>query len=57
MERTKNVKDGKPNVLIIIPAYNESENIEKVMKRLISQAPQYDYLIVNDGSTDATLSI
>ena len=57
MERAKNVKDGKPNVLIIIPAYNESENIEKVMKHLISQAPQYDYLIVNDGSTDATLSI
>ena len=54
MERTKNVKDGKPNVLIIIPAYNESENIEKGMKRLISQAPQYDSLIVNDGSTDAT---
>lgn len=46
-----------PKVLIIIPAYNESENIEGVIKHLISHTPQYDYLIVNDGSTDDTLSI
>lgn len=51
----KNEKDLK--VLIIIPAYNESENIVQVIDRLIRQAPRYDYLIVNDGSTDATLSI
>lgn len=44
-------------VLIIIPAYNESENIESVMRHLLDTAPQYDYLIVNDGSTDDTLGI
>ncbi|MCM1087477.1 MAG: glycosyltransferase family 2 protein [Muribaculaceae bacterium] len=48
-------KDVK--VLIIIPAYNESDNIEQVVERLYTQAPQYDYLIVNDGSTDNTLAI
>ena len=40
--------------LIIIPAYNESENIEKVINNLTENYPQYDYVIVNDGSTDNT---
>lgn len=40
--------------LIIIPAYNEAENIEKVVDNLIKNYPRYDYLIVNDGSTDDT---
>lgn len=40
--------------LIIIPAYNEAENIEKVVNNLITNYPQYDYVIVNDGSRDST---
>ena len=40
--------------LVIIPAYNEEENIEKVVDNLIRNFPQYDYIIVNDGSTDGT---
>lgn len=44
-------------VLIIIPAYNEAENIEKVIEQLLMYFPQYDYLIVNDGSTDKTKDI
>ena len=44
-------------VLIIIPAYNESENIEHVVRHMMSQAPRYDYLVVNDGSTDNTLEL
>lgn len=52
------MKDRKnARVLIIIPAYNESENIEQVIAHLIEQTPQYDYLVVNDGSTDDTLNI
>lgn len=43
--------------LIIIPAYNESENIEKVINNLTENYPQYDYVIVNDGSTDNTKEI
>lgn len=43
--------------LIIIPAYNESENIEKVINNLTENYPQYDYVIVNDGSTDDTKEI
>lgn len=44
-------------VLIIIPAYNESENIERVVDNLINNFPQYDYVVVNDGSTDNTADI
>ena len=40
--------------LIIIPAYNEAENIEKVVNNLVQNYPQYDYIIVNDGSIDET---
>jgi glycosyltransferase involved in cell wall biosynthesis len=41
-------------VMLIIPAYNESENLEKLITQIVKQYPQYDYIIVNDGSTDDT---
>lgn len=44
-------------LLIIIPAYNEAENIERVVNNLIKNYPQYDYVIINDGSTDDTRKI
>lgn len=48
---------AEKRVLIIIPAYNESENIERVVDDLLENYPQYDYLIVNDCSTDNTEEI
>lgn len=44
-------------LLIIIPAYNEELNIERVVDHLITEYPQYDYVIVNDGSKDHTADI
>lgn len=48
-------------VLIIIPAYNESGNIENTMKNLIKYigTSKYtiDYIIINDGSTDETIEV
>ena len=41
-------------LLIIIPAYNESDNIVRVIDELEETVPQYDYVIVNDGSRDRT---
>lgn len=46
--------DKQAKCLIIIPAYNEAENIEKVVDNIIQNYPQYDYVIVNDGSKDTT---
>ena len=43
--------------LIIIPAYNEAENIQKVVNDLQDNYPQYDYLIINDCSKDTTEQI
>lgn len=40
--------------LIIIPAYNEAENIERVVDNLINNYPQFDYVVINDGSKDDT---
>ena len=42
------------DVLIIIPAYNEESNIERVVDHLVQNFPQYDYVVVNDGSKDKT---
>lgn len=44
-------------ILIIIPAYNEAECIETVVDNLIENYPQYDYVIINDGSTDDTRKV
>ena len=44
-------------VLVIIPAYNEAENIERVVRQLSVECPTYDYVVVNDGSRDRTLDI
>ena len=41
-------------VLIIIPAYNEEKNLKRVIGKLQQVCPQFDYVIVNDGSTDGT---
>ena len=43
--------------LVIIPAYNEQDNIERVVNELRDNYPQYDYVIINDGSRDRTLEI
>lgn len=44
-------------VLIIIPAYNEEKCLKRVVDHLIRVCPRYDYVIVNDGSTDRTAEI
>lgn len=43
--------------LIIIPAYNESSNIERTISAIKKDAPDFDYVIINDCSKDNTLEI
>ena len=44
-------------LLIVIPAYNEAENIERVIRELEKTVPEYDYVVINDGSADRTAEI
>ena len=41
-------------VLIIVPAYREEKNIQSVLFELKHLAPQYDVLVIDDGSKDRT---
>lgn len=41
-------------VLLIIPAYNEEENILKTCKMIRNNKMKYDFIIINDGSKDRT---
>ena len=43
--------------LIIIPAYNEEDAIAHTVARIREKAPDFDYVIINDCSTDRTLAI
>jgi dolichol-phosphate mannosyltransferase len=43
--------------LVIIPTYNEKENIEKMILAIFSLPAPYDILIVDDGSPDGTAAI
>ena len=43
--------------LVIIPTYNEKENIEKIILKVFSLSKKFDILIVYDGSPDGTASI
>lgn len=52
----ENVKTKK-EILVIIPAYNEEENIEAVLGALKEYEYLVDYVIVNDGSKDTTAAL
>jgi glycosyltransferase involved in cell wall biosynthesis len=41
-------------VLVIIPAYNEADNIVDVVSEIKHSFPTYDIVVVNDGSKDNT---
>lgn len=42
-------------VLVMIPAYNEEENIKNVILKLKKDYPEADYVVINDCSKDGTL--
>jgi len=42
------------NILIIIPAYNEGIRIGKLVHRVLEINPDYDIVVINDGSRDNT---
>ncbi len=48
-----NVNDS----IVIIPTYNEKENIEKIIRAVFSLPKHFDVLIIDDGSPDGTANI
>lgn len=44
-------------LLVFIPAYNEQDNIEKVVKDIKEHCPRVDFVVIDDGSTDDTVRI
>src|SRR5436189_3406861 len=47
-----------PPVTVIVPARNEERNIERCARSLLEQDyPDYEFIVVDDGSTDATPQI
>jgi dolichol-phosphate mannosyltransferase len=44
----------KVRPLVVIPTYNESENIERIIHRVLESLPAAGLLIVDDGSPDGT---
>ena len=46
-----------PGKIVIIPTYNEKENIEKIIRKVFSLDGDYHILIIDDGSPDGTANI
>ncbi|MET4142205.1 polyprenol monophosphomannose synthase [Pedobacter sp. UYP1] len=43
--------------LVIIPTYNEKENIEKIIRKVFNLSFSFEVLIIDDGSPDGTADI
>lgn len=43
--------------LVIIPTYNEKENIQDIIQHVMGLDPAFDVLVVDDGSPDGTAEI
>jgi dolichol-phosphate mannosyltransferase len=48
---------GLSNALVIIPTYNERENIVRMLEVVMALDPAFDVLIVDDGSPDGTAQL
>lgn len=51
------MKTGHDKKIIIIPTYNEIDNIEKMIQKVFSLAESFHVLIVDDGSPDGTADV
>ena len=46
-----------PDSIVIIPTYNEKENIARIIQKVLSLEGDFDILIIDDNSPDGTASI
>ena len=61
MGTNKRIISKNPRILLIIPAYNEEENILNTYNKIMSynkkNKTNYEVIVINDGSTDKTKEI
>jgi len=43
--------------LVVMPTYNELENIGRIIPEILEQGPQFDVLVVDDNSPDGTAAV
>ncbi len=51
------IKINMSDSIIVIPTYNEKENIEKIIRKVFSLEKSFHILIIDDGSPDGTADI
>jgi dolichol-phosphate mannosyltransferase len=50
-------RDAPTDALVIIPTYNEADNIGQVMELVLAQSPPISILVVDDNSSDGTAEL
>src|SRR5689334_17441823 len=54
---TRGVSFAPVNALVVLPTFNEAENIIEVLDRIRAAAPELEVLVVDDGSPDGTADL
>ena len=44
-------------ILVVIPTFNEALNLDEVVSRVLAAGPEFDVLVVDDGSPDGTAAL
>jgi glycosyltransferase involved in cell wall biosynthesis len=47
---------GTPRKLAVVPAYNEEGSVGRVVRAIGREAPDFDVVVIDDGSTDRTVA-
>ena len=50
-------KKSKPKVSVVLPAFNEAAGIGDTIKKIKALYPDYEIIVVDDGSSDGTLEV
>lgn len=53
----QNKKISEENVGILIPTYNESKNLENIIKKISAVSKKFNILIIDDNSQDGTIHL
>ena len=52
------MKSDKPKISVLMPVYNGEQFLDKSIKSVLNQTfNNFEYIIINDGSTDDSLKI